>query len=222
MRVLITHHFPLRRSPSGHFAHALATALMAAGHEVHALIVDRDRQGDETFPVRRVVCRDDGREADMPLDIPSFAAEPSSGQTFEALSDRQLADYREVLRRHLDIEVDRFNPQVIHAQHVWILGQLALETGVPYVVSAWGPELASCAGDPRYRALAEQAADNAGRILAPSESLARRLADIFDRARQRTLIVPAADESCPWDLTAMRISAIYETVLSERFGRAAP
>ena len=49
----------------------------------------------------------------------------------------QISRYRDAWRRRLDREVDRFNPHVIHAGHLWWDAQLALETGVPYVVSAW-------------------------------------------------------------------------------------
>ena len=151
MRVLVTHHFPFDACASGRYSHELAASLLAAGHEVRCLIVDAVGNGSEPFPVRRMVCRALDPLADLPFDVPCFASEPLGSQTFEGLSSQQLADYREKFRRLLDREVEDFDPHLIHAQHIWVQGQLALETGVSYLLTAWGAELASYEADPRYR-----------------------------------------------------------------------
>ena len=224
MRILMMHHFPLAQSEAGRLAWRWARALDAAGHNVQLLIVDKHRRESEPLAVERVICRDGDIAADLPFAPPQFStADGSKPQlTFGALSDSQLAGYREQVRRRLDSIIDRFDPHLIHAQHIWIQGQLGLETGVPYVLNAWNAELIDYESQPRYRALADQAAENAGRILVPDDGLLRRVVAMFDVARERMLVMPAElmpSEPADSSATSNRLLEIYQAVLDERFGK---
>jgi hypothetical protein len=226
MRILFTHHFPLEQPPSGPLLQRWAHALSAQGHEVHLLIVT-DRATDAVLPgVGRVVCRRGDPAAELSFDLPCFGDAGAGNQpfTFAVLTDRQLADYRDTLRRQLDAEIERFDPNVIHAQHVWLYGQLALETGVPYVLNAWGPELHEYAADARVRQLVDQAAENAGWILVPDEFVALQLESVFEGSGERILRMPrelilAEDASPAAQLAASnQLLSLYQRVLDERFG----
>jgi len=216
MRVLLTNHLPCHGSSSGAYLLELAQGLIRSGHEVHALLVDGQAVGDEPFPVRRVVSRAGDVAADLPFDFPCFTEHPLSKRTFYDLSDRELADYREQNRRLLDLEVEEFDPQIIHAQHIWIQGHLALETGVPYVLSATVADLAGYCRDARFQSLAQQAAENAGRILVPSDSIRHEVLEAFDVVAERVETVQnAVDDPAHW---IEQIIGIYQKVLAERFG----
>ena len=200
MRVLLTNHFPLHGSGSGTYTHDLAVGLQQAGHKVRVLVLDDHAEGDgraggdEPFPVRRVVGKPSDATADLPFGIPCFTSHPRSDRSFYTLSDDQIAQYRQVLRRHLDEQISAFDPQVVHSQHIWILGHLALEAGVPYVLSATGSDLLGYAADERYRRFAEEAAENAGRILAASDYTRRRVLATFDVPEERVeTFYPAID-----------------------------
>lgn len=192
MRVLLTNHFPFHGSGTGTYTLDLAMGLLQAGHEVQAVIVDRQPTGDEAFPVRRVVCRGGDSAADLPFDFPCFTAHPFSRQTFYDLSDAELAAYRQANRAVLDRAVDEFNPQIIHCQHIWLQGHLALETGVPYVLSAQGTDLMGYRREPRLRQVAQEAADNAGCILAASDFIRREVIATFDDVADRAETVLSA------------------------------
>jgi Glycosyl transferase 4-like domain len=229
MRILLAHHFPLGQSETGRLVWHWASALAAAGDQVRLLVVDDEHRFGEPLAIERVVCGDDPN-ADLVFKLPRFSQPEDNGErpVFSSLSDAQLAQYRERLRRRLDAQVMQFDPHVIHAQHVWVLGQLALETGVPYVLSAWGPELVDCQADARFRALAEQAAENAGRIVAADETTKRQVELLFDRAGERTVVMPdalrlndARDSDAGRAAAAHRLHALYQAVLDERFGQAA-
>ena len=155
-------------------------------------MVDDGRQTGEPFPVDRVTCSASDSTAELHFPLPRFdvADGATDGVAFSQLSDGQLSEYRENLRRRLDGQIDRFNPHVLHAQHVWLEGQLALETGVPYVLNAWHDELAGPAADARFQDLVAQAAENANRILVPDEAVRSRVAAAFDGAADRTMIMP--------------------------------
>ena len=215
MRVLFIQHFPLDdMAPAGGWVRDLAKALLEQGHEVHALLVDHDQAAADPFPVTRVVCQPGNPTADLDFPLPRFSNEDGTKQAFATLGEDQLSRYREVLRKKLDLEVERYDPHVIHAQHIWLGGQLALETGVPYVLSAWGPELAECTGAPRLRALAEQAAENASRIFVQSRELADAVQAAFDVGDEQLVIIP------PQVTAADPFVEIYRTMLIERFGKA--
>ena len=201
-----------------------AIALAGAGHQVRVLIADDGTQPSEALAVERVVCSANDSAADLPFDLPEFSTAPGPHKrlSFGDLSDRQLASYRDRLRRRLDELIDRFDPQVIHAQHIWVQGQLALESGVPYVLNAWGPELAEINGNARLADLANQAAENAGRILVGDVARAAEFAAAFNSVAERMMPMPAElSASGPFDATAgcKRLVELYEGVLVERFGR---
>jgi hypothetical protein len=217
MRVLLTDHFPLSASSSGKHCRLLAAGLQQAGHEVRVITVADGPQPVESFPLRVVVCRADARQAALPFTLPGFTLAAPAGVLFADLTDEQLAAYREELRRQIDVEIAQFNPHVMHSQHVWIEGQLALETGVPYVLTAWGAELACLESDPRYRTLAEQAAENASRIVVGQESLASRLAATFDSISERVLVVPEI-ATTQGSSASERMADIYRAVFQQRFG----
>jgi hypothetical protein len=220
MRILLTHHFPLDESHAGRLARAWAAALTGAGHEARLLVVDANRAPHETATIEVVACRESDAQADLSFDVPRFnsAEGPAARLTFDALSDQQLAIYRDIMRRRLDTLVDAFDPHVIHAQHVWVQGQLALETGVPYLLNAWGPELADYGADERYRRLADQAAANAGRILAASPDVQRRVVETFEIEPERVVLMDEALRVSEPRAAAGALAAIYQSVLDERSG----
>ena len=136
-----------------------------------------------------------------------------------------MAQYRERLRWRLDRQILRFDLHLIHAQHVWLLGQLALETEVPCVLSAWGFERVECQSDVRCAALDERARGNAGRILAANRATKRRIASLFPAAAERTVLLPDALRLCGRSVSdtartaaANALAALYRAVLDERFG----
>ena len=213
MRILLTHHFPIAQGAVGAYVAALARALRAAEHDVRVISVGGPAHF-EGLPLRSIACSQIGSHFALPMEVPWFGIEPEGDLTFERLTPEQFSAYRDVLRHELDAEVDSFDPQIIHAQHVWLWGQLALESGVPYVVNAWGPELVTRAREERYRLFADQAAENAGRIFVADEHVRREVIDTFEDVALRTaLLADTVDE----DLIAALINH-YQAVLDERFG----
>src|SRR3569623_986886 len=172
MRVLLTSHLPLSGSESGRFVIALGDALLERGHEVRCVLVDRQPGREEQFPTWPILCDPANDEDDLAFLLPMFAPGDGRNTTFANLFDAQLDAYRDTLRDVLDEESAVFDPHVSHTQHVWLAGHLALEAGVPYVMTAWGEELAAQQSDPRYHRYAQEAAENAGRIFVASPALA--------------------------------------------------
>jgi hypothetical protein len=95
---------------------------------------------------------------------------------------------------------------------------------VPYVLNAWGVELDEGRADERYRTLAAQAAENAGRILVADPALAQQVVELFEIAPERTLVMPPewtpsdAGNSPASGQRGASLAALYQTVYDERFG----
>ena len=170
MRILLANHVPFDDPEAGPQTRELADRWREAGDRPRCLIVDRHEGEHDRLDVRRVLCRRDDPRAELPFDVPCLTNQASTRLTFGDLTDRQLACYREALRRSLDAEIAHFNPHLIHVQHIWLLGHLALEAGVPYLLAAHGPELAAYRADARFRRFADEAAENAGRIVVARET----------------------------------------------------
>jgi len=210
MRILLTDHAPLLATAAG--VRAVANGLQVAGHEVRVLTVDRSGAGPEAFPMRRVVCRRGDGPADLPFDVPCFKPLEYSRQTFRELSDDELTAYRQAIRAALDEEIAAFDPRIIHSQHIWVGGHLALETGVPYVLSAYADELAALRDDSRYRRLAQEAAENSGRILVESDALRDAVLEACGNLEDRVVVVGNV-------VAVEQLVGIYQQVIDERFGK---
>ncbi|HUY35515.1 MAG TPA: glycosyltransferase [Pirellulales bacterium] len=215
MRILLANHAPFDAPEAGPQTRELADRWREVGERARCLIVDRGDGGQDGLDVQRVRCRPDDPRADLPFDVPCLTNHAEGGPTFSDLTDHQVARYRDALRRALDTEIAGFNPHVIHVQHIWLTAHLALEAGVPYVLTAYGPELAAYQADPRFRRFADEAAENAGRIVAASDAVRRQVIATFGYLDGR-IVQPPASEPKPVGLNFLR--TLYHAVLIERFG----
>jgi hypothetical protein len=216
MRILLTDHWPTGVTAPADLP-PLVSALRAAGHDVRWLVVT-DAEHLPTIPgVHAVVCQSPDNLSAFHR-LPVFETESDSPyETFASLSHDQWTEYRSKLRLVLNDVVEKFDPEIIHAHGIWIWAHLALESGVPYVVSPLGPELDRQTCDVRGEALVDQAAENAGCIITASEDFAAQCRQRWPELDSRIKLLPAgAGEGDP--SLAKRLTEIYESVLQERFG----
>ena len=223
MRILLANHVPLDDADAGLSTSRLAARLQAAGHDVRAIVVDRDQKRDEeTIVTQRIVCGSSASRADLAFQPPRFGSHAGDQPRFAALTDEQLVVYRDALRTAVDAEVADFDPQVIHCAQIWLFGHLALESGVPYVLEGNNAELDEYDADPRYRRLADEAAENAGRIIVANAAVYARVHQMFGDLDGRVVIVPTAandvsridDSNVPLEW----LTDIYAHVLADRHG----
>ncbi len=174
-------------------------------------------RNDDAVPVRRIVSRVGDAAANSPFDFPSFDEHPFSSQTFQQLTDNQLACYRDVLRQAMDAEVAGFDPDVIHVQDIWVMGHLVRGRGpvCPDDVRARVP--VACRLDSRFRRWVEETAENAGRILAADEATRREVIALFGELDGRVL-TPPSDYRASAAGAAQWLGGVYRDVRQERFG----
>jgi len=189
MRILLVNDSPLVGSGSGTTTEELARALVGAGHEVRCLLVADRAEITAPFPVRTIVCSSQTRDATLSFDFPAWTWHPATRGTYAELTDEQFHRLRETLRAELDREVSDFDPHVIHAQHTGLFAHLALESGVPYVISAHAASMRVASEDARLQPLAEQAAENATALMVTSRELAAEFKQFFPGVDARLEVV---------------------------------
>ncbi len=165
--------------------------------------------------MERIRCRPGDPQADLAFDLPCLEADVSTRLLFADLSDEQLVEYRNALRRRLDHCVAQFDPQVIHCQHAWLFAHLALESGAPYVITAHGPELQAARDLPRYRRFVEQAIENASRVLVHDRRIAEEVAAMFPDAAGRIELIPLPVTTAE---SFQRHVTSYQEAFQQRFG----
>lgn len=197
MRVLLINHFPLAGSGSGVCVANIARELQDLGHQPLVLCPDTvpPAGGEYPFPVDTVTCPGPGRPADAPepdlsFPFPCFTTHPRSNRTFYALNEPEIAEYVAVMESRVRRADREFQPEVIHAQHLWVAAALARRTGRPYIVTSHGTDLLGYRADPRYRPYAHEGAEGAWRIVAVSKSTAGQVAQYFGPEGERLVDLP--------------------------------
>lgn len=222
MRILFASHLSPHDPVAGKIMLATLAKLRAAGHDVRALAVCGDPGLPDVPYVRRVLCHPEYRGAPIPFFAPSFNGRAVVvGPSFAQLTDRQLSDYRDVLRIEFDREIDLYDPHVVHTLQLWLFSHLALEAGVPYAASTTGEELETARQDARYRRYVVEAAENAGRILTHTDAAHQAVLELIGDPDGRVLRRPlpeaadGANEAWWWQ----PLPAMYRETYVERFGQ---
>ncbi|MCS7304036.1 MAG: glycosyltransferase [Thermoguttaceae bacterium] len=220
LRVLLTSHDPMGQGLGGQEVVRLARALKRCGYQLRVLLADTTHQKTEwenqaDFSVRRLICRPQDPTADLPMPLPCFDPGPEQID-FQQLSPTQWQCYQEQFRQALHLELQTFDPQVIHCQYAWIHAGLAMETGLPYVVSVWGPELEAAEQDSQFQRLVEQSTVGAARLLVPDPAVAYRLPPEARRPPGRVVLPPLhLEQEASF---GSRMGELYLSVLEAWFG----
>ena len=79
--------------------------------------------------------------------------------------------YVDLWYKHINQAIFEFQPDIIHAHHVWVTPYVASGTGLPYVISVHGTDLMGFRNGPRYREMALTAAQKADGLIAISRQV---------------------------------------------------
>ena len=172
MKILMPNHFPLQGSGSGIYTLNVALELLRAGHEVLVIVPEHQPVNEYPFVTKTIIFSNgDNQGAELDFNFPCFTTHPRSTRTFYNLSDTEMETYIQVWRQHVDEAINEFQPDVIHAHHVWVTPYVASETNLPYVISCHGTDLMGFRDGPRYRELALIGAKNAHSVIAISRQV---------------------------------------------------
>jgi glycosyltransferase involved in cell wall biosynthesis len=172
MKVLMPNHFPLQGSGSGIYTLNVAQELVKAGHEVLAIVPDHQPTTGYSFPVETILFSNGANEqAKLNFNFPCFTTHPRSTTTFYELSDDQIKAYVDAWQEAMEQAIIQFQPDIIHAHHVWVTPFVAQQFDLPYVISCHGTDLMGFRRGPRYREMALTGAQHAYAIIAISRQV---------------------------------------------------
>ncbi|MFQ5696579.1 MAG: glycosyltransferase family 4 protein, partial [Terriglobia bacterium] len=109
--------------------------------------------------------------------------------TFRDLPDDLLEFYFLEARRELDRAIDSFRPDIIECQHIWSLGHLLGQRGLPYVVVAHHSDQMGYRYDLRMQHYANRAAAGARWIFAISEFVEREVLTLYPGVSRAKVVV---------------------------------
>jgi len=193
MRVLLPNHFPLEGSGSGIYTQNVAREITNKGHEALVVTPAHDEQEGFPFEVRTILFAPDGAEdiskRRLPFNFPCFTTHPLSTTTFADLDDSQRNAYVQAFQAAIDSAVLDWNPEVIHAQHLWVTGYAAHKAEIPYVVTAHGTDLMGFRIYEDWKAMALEGAKHAQTVIAISKQVARDAIELYGIPEERVRIV---------------------------------
>ncbi len=188
MKILLVNHFPLTGSGSGVYNANIAHSLIRKGHDVRIVMPENIKVSDPNL--HPVYFTDKEKiEGSLPFNFPCFTTHPRSVKSFHDLTAEELYLYNKTFTDALASEVETFEPDVIHASHIWLLADIAASFDVPLVITAHGTDLFGYNESPRFRAEAERAATKAFKIITISEDNAKLVEETFPFAKDKTLLI---------------------------------
>lgn len=200
MRVLLMNHFPLTGSGSGVYTYEIAKCLKKKGIEVAVLYPENVQNpvwlglGKESLspPCTHYVDKaqidhfilpfnDTAKRYPQSLNFnfPCFTSHPRSHETFSRLNGVAFQAYTALLREGLRSAIQVFKPDLLHIQHVWAGASLALETGLPYVITCHGTDLMGYEAMAEHRHMAESAAKGSEGIIAISKDVSEKVMSYY-------------------------------------------
>lgn len=200
MRVLLTNHFPLQGSGSGIYTQNVAREITRKGHDAFVIAPGHEAHTGYPFAVRTILFTPDERSredgARLPFNFPCFTTHPLSSNTYGDLSADQRQAYIDAFCQATAEAVLEWNPDLIHAQHLWVSGYAAHAAGMPYVATAHGTDLMGMRKYEAWRPIAHEGARHAAAIIVISKQVAEDTLSIFGLPQEQLrLIMNGFDES---------------------------
>ncbi|MFP4021547.1 MAG: glycosyltransferase family 4 protein [Halanaerobium sp.] len=161
MKVLLINHFPLEGSGSGVYTKNIAQRLIDKGHQVKVVVVDNEINDSYQFPVETII----------DYNFPCFTTHPKSNNQFYKLTRQEMNDYLNKFIRTIQKISQNFKPDIIHCQHLWVAPYAALQTNIPYVITAHGTDIKGYKKDKRYRQIALKGTAGAEKIITISDQV---------------------------------------------------
>lgn len=192
MKVLLINHFPLAGSGSGVYTMNIAKSLKSKGHDVCVIMPEvttsfEQEQGIKYHPVYfnggEVI------EGQLPFNFPCFTTHPHSVNNFFDLTDEEIKQYIEKFREAIREEVETFEPDLIHGQHIWILSDLATEYNIPLVITAHGTDIIGHQRSERFHSFTNHAAKVCKKIITISEDNKNLVEQLFPGTEHKTQLI---------------------------------
>lgn len=193
MRILLTNHFPFQGSGSGVYVSNIARSLEKKGHKVCIITPENtsvfsNLKNIKLHPVffkyKEVI---DGQQD---FNFPCFDPHPRSSLLFGNMTDEQIEKYKEAFRKAIHEEILEFKPDIIHAQHIWIISSVALEYDIPVIVTSHGSDIMGYEDWPKFHEIMNKVAKGCKKIISISNNSKEVIGDIFKEQKDKIITIP--------------------------------
>lgn len=147
-KILIATAFPTHGAGSGALVTTQAKSYVEDGHEVVIITGNNRTDFDKLDGVRYHIVpftaeteNPEKIEGQVPFNYLMFTTHTESTENFWNVSLEELGEYCKAFETALRDEVKKFNPDVIHAQHNWLLSSAATRMDKPVVTTIHGTDL---------------------------------------------------------------------------------
>lgn len=125
----------------------------------------------------------------FPLIIPDPNPRNPDGLTYKDLTDDEFDAFIDLLRKHFKDVIDKFKPDVIETEHIWLMGYVLGEMGHPYLAGAHYSDQLGFRYDERMQPYAIQCAQKARYIFAISEHVKEEIESLYKVPRQNVILM---------------------------------
>lgn len=188
MKILIVNHFPLQGSGSGVYVANIATELEKKGHKTCIITPENTKVFSKlkNIKLHPVFFKYEEKiEGQQDFNFPCFDPHPRSNLLFGKMTELQLDKYKNAFREAIRQEIKDFKPDIIHAQHIWIISNVALEFNIPVVVTSHGSDIMGYDEWPQFHNTMNSVVKNCKRIIAISDHNKELIAKIFKEASSK-------------------------------------
>ena len=193
MKILLTNHFPLAGSGSGVYVENIAKNLAKQGHDVCIIMPENTTKIKKldkikVHPVYFKRCKEiDGQ---LGFNFPCFDPHPRSNMNFLDMSEEQVGQYITSFRKAIEQEIKEFKPDVIHAQHIWIISSIAVDYNIPVVITCHGSDIMGYNESTRFHNYAHKAAEGCTKMIAISHNNNQDIINIFKEQSHKVALMP--------------------------------
>ena len=193
MKILLINHLPLIGSGSGVYTTNLAKSLVKLGHEVWIIMPENETKNvkkDEfkKFKLHPVYFKNDEEiKGQLDFNFPCFTSHSRSDFNFFDMNEKQYNEYYNAFDDAIGYEIGEFKPDIIHAQHIWIISSIACKYNIPTVVTSHGTDIIGIQKGDKYRKQAESVIDNAKKIIAVSQENKDLIIKNFNKAKPQII-----------------------------------
>lgn len=192
MRILLINHFPLQGSGSGVYVENIAKSLEKKGHKACIITPENtsDFSNQKNIKLHPVFFKYKEKiSGQQDFNFPCFDPHPRSNLLFCNMTDEQLEAYKNAFRKAIEEEILEFKPDIIHAQHLWIISNIALEYNIPVIVTSHGSDIMGYNDWPRFHNVMHEVANGCKRIIAISNDSKNVIASIFKDNKDKIVTI---------------------------------
>lgn len=192
MKVLLINHFPLAGSGSGVYVKNIAENLVKKGHEVCIIMPENTTKIEKIKNVKIhpvYFKREEIIEGQLEFNFPCMDPHPRSSFLFEDMTDLQIKQYENAFKKAIEQEIIEFNPDIIHAQHIWIISSVLDEYNIPILITSHGSDIMGYNESDKYHRHFKKAANDCKKIVAISNHNKEEICEIFSEYSNKIITI---------------------------------